>query len=132
MRLTPVLAACSALCLSAPVWGQSVQTEVNELGNSRVTLHLHSFLKKDELQTLRVVATHEEALKLFVPGKKGHAAIAAAPREGFIRNGVPVASAVALSELPDAATARNDVLAACNAARKGGTECVVILEVAPK
>lgn len=132
MRHTPVLAASFAVLLSGPALAQSVATEVNELGASRVTLHLHSFLQQDELQTLRVVATHEEALKLFVPGKKGHAAIAAAPREGFIRNGVPVASAVALSELPDAETARRDVLAACDAARKGGSGCVVILEVAPK
>lgn len=110
----------------------TVAAEVTELGQSRVTVHAHPFLKKDELQTLRVVAAHEEALKLFVSGKKGHAAIAAAPREGFLRNGVPVTSAIALSELPDAETARRDVLAACNAARKGGPECVVILEVAPK
>jgi hypothetical protein len=95
-------------------------------------VHLHPFLKKDELATLRVVASHEEALKLFITGKQGHAAIAAAPREGFMRNGVPVSSAVALSNLPDPETARRDVISACNAARKGGPECVVILEVAPR
>jgi hypothetical protein len=128
--LIPALAVLA--CLTAPALAQTVKTEESELGASRVTLHLHGFLKKDEMETLRVVATHEEALKLFVTGRKGHAAIAAAPREGFIRNGVPVASAVALSELPDAETARRDVLNACNAARKGGPECVVILEVAPR
>lgn len=132
MRLSLALIVAAVTGFSGAAMAQSVASEVNELGNSRITVHLHPFLKKDELATLRVVASHEEALKLFITGKKGHAAIAASPREGFMRNGVPVSSAVAISNLPNAETARNDVINACNAARKGGPECVVILEVAPR
>jgi len=110
---------------------QTVTTEVQRLGKSQVTLHLHPFLTAEELATLRVVATNEQALALFVTRPGRHSAIAVAPGEGFIRNGTPVASATALSDLRDAETARTDAVTACTAARTKGPDCVVVLEVAP-
>ena len=75
----------------------------------------------EELATLRVVGSNEEALKLFVVSDKGHAAIAVSPDEGFIRDSAPVPSAIAVADLPDAETATAEALKACDAARKG--EC---------
>ena len=72
-------------------------------------------LTEEELATLRVVGSSEEALKLFVVSDKGHAAIAVSPEDGFIRDGAPVASAIAVADLPDAETAKADALAAAKA-----------------
>lgn len=126
-------ALLSALVVLAPVAtsAQTVPTEVQRLGNSQVTLHLHPFLTPEELVTLRMVATNEQALALFVTRPGRHSAIAVAPGEGFIRNGAPVPSATALSDLRDAETARADAVTACTATRTKGAECVVVLEVAP-
>lgn len=110
---------------------QEVPTEVSKLGRQQVTLHLHPFLSPEELATLRVVATNEEALKLFVTRPGRHSAVAVAPDEGFIREGQPVASASALSDLPNADAARTAALTTCDAARGKGAQCVVVLEVAP-
>src|SRR3990167_1622992 len=84
-----------------------------------------------EVATLRVIGTNEEALKLFVVSDKGHAAIAVSPEDGFIRDGAPVASAIAVADLPDAETAKADALAACDAARNGASPCVILLQVSP-
>lgn len=108
-----------------------VPVEVSTNAGSSVTLHLHPFLAEDELATLRVVATNDQALSLFVASRTGHAALAVAPDEGFIRDGAPVPSAIALTDLPDADAARSAALAACDAARKAATPCVVVLEVSP-
>lgn len=110
---------------------QDVLTEVATLGGSTVTLHVHGFLTEQELATLRVIGTNEEALKLFVVSDKGHAAIAVSPEDGFIRDGAPVASAIAVADLPDAETAKADALAACDAARNGASPCVILLQVSP-
>ncbi|MFN3293792.1 MAG: hypothetical protein ACK4S2_10110 [Gemmobacter sp.] len=125
-----VLSAALAL-FSAPVLAQSVPTEVQRLGPAQVTLHLHPFLTPEEQATLRLVASNEQALALFVPRPGRHAAIAVAPDEGFIRAGQPVASATAMSDLPDAEAARAAALQGCEGARKQGAACVVVLEVAP-
>lgn len=109
----------------------AVPVEVTTLGTSQVTLHLHSFLAQDELTVLRLVAQDANALALFVPAGEGFAAMAASPDDGFIRDGVPVSSAVALSGIADGATAQADALAACEAARKGAAACVLVLEIAP-
>jgi hypothetical protein len=126
----------AALCLTflaMPAHAQdAVPVETATLGDAQITLHLHPFLNSEELDLLRVVMTSKEALALFVLGTKGHAAMAASPDEGFIRDGVPPASAIALADFADAETARTDVLTACDAARKGAAPCVVILEIAPK
>lgn len=110
---------------------QDVLTEVATLGGSTVTLHVHGFLSEQELATLRVIGTNEEALKLFVVSDKGHAAIAVSPEDGFIRDGAPVASAIAVADLPDTETAKADALAACDAARNGASPCVILLQVSP-
>lgn len=126
------VAVCFGLALfAANSVAAEVPVEVKSLGNQQVTLHLHDFLTPEENATLQLVATNDEALKLFVTRPGRHAAMAVAPGDGFIRNGQPVASAIALSDLKDAETARRDVLAACNAARSQGPDCVIVMEVAP-
>ena len=70
--------------------------------------------------------------RIFVPEGGGHAAMAMAPDDGFIRDGAAVKSAVALAGLPDAATAGAEAVKACEALRKGTAACVVVLEIAPK
>lgn len=117
--------------IASPLLAQEVPAEVQELGKQQVTVHVHPFLSGEELSALRLVATNEQALALFVTRPGRFTAIAVAPGEGFIRDGQPVPSATALSDLPDAETARADATAACNAARTKGPDCVVVLEVAP-
>lgn len=119
-----VLAASGAMA-------QEVPTEVSKLAGQKITLHLQPFLTETELSTLRLVATNRQALKLFVTSPKGYAAIAVAPKEGFIRDGSPVGSATAIGELPDAASAAAAAMKGCDAVRKGGAPCVVVLEVGP-
>jgi hypothetical protein len=125
-----------------------VPVETAELGQNVVTLHLYPFLTEEELALLRLVATNEDALALFVPQQDGaveqgevpepgkHAAMAVSPVEGVLRDGVPVPSAIAVGQLPDAETARASATEQCNAARekqrKRDPECVVVLEVMPK
>lgn len=128
MRI-PLIAALALMSL--PVFAQDVPTEVQTLGKAQVTLHLHSFLTAEEQATLRVVATNEQALALFVTRPGRHAAIAVAPAEGFVRNGQPVASAMAMSDLPDTDRARAAALESCEKLRKSGPACVVVLDVAP-
>jgi hypothetical protein len=79
-----------------------------------------------------VVGESPDALALFLPAGEGFGAIALAPADGFIRDGLPVASAAAVAELPDIAQAREAALAQCNTARTGGAACVIVLEVAPR
>ena len=129
MRIIKGLALAVVLAGSA-VAGE-VPTEVSKLAGQKITLHIQPFLTETELSTLRLVATNRQALKLFVTSAKGYAAIAVAPKEGFIRDNALVGSAVAIGELPDAASAVAAALKGCNAARKGGVACVVVLEVGP-
>ncbi|MDO8884427.1 hypothetical protein [Pseudotabrizicola sp.] len=114
-----------------PAMAQTVPVEAGVNGGSAVNLHLHPFLTPDEVTTLRLVASNDQALSLFVTSRTGHAALAVSPDEGFIRDGSAVASAVALGDLPDADAARTAALAACDTARKAKSPCVVVLEVAP-
>ena len=108
-----------------------VPVESAVLGTSAITLHVQPFLTKEELVTLRLVMTNDQALSLFVPDKAGFAALAVSPEDGFIRDGAPVISAIALAGLPDAATAAAKAVEACNAARAGTADCVTVLEIAP-
>ena len=126
-----MFAAAVVMVATGAAAQDGVATEVTTLGASQVTLHLHDFLGEDELKVLRLVAKDANALALFVPAGEGFAAMAASPDDGFIRDGAPVSSAVALSGLADAATAQTDALAACEAARKGAAACVLVLEIAP-
>jgi hypothetical protein len=120
-----VLGAAGAARAEAPV------PETAALGAASVTLHPHAFLTAEELATLRLVLTNEQALGLFVPEGGGFAALAVSPDDGFIRGGQPVASATALSALPDAETARTRAIEACEAARAGAQPCLIVLEIAP-
>ncbi|MGY6549497.1 MAG: hypothetical protein ACXIU7_10905 [Roseinatronobacter sp.] len=103
-----------------------------ELDGVRVTIFAAPFLTEEELQTLRVVGQNRDALSIFVPEGDGYAAIAIAPAEGLVRNGIPANSAMAIAGLPDIATARARALEGCNALRSGGGVCEVVLEVAPR
>lgn len=131
--MLPRLALIALSLLAAPAGAEEpVPVETATLGKSTITLHLHPFLTQEELDLLRVIMTSKEAMALFVPGDKGFAAISVAPEDGFIRDGVPPASATALADFPDAETARADTLRICDAAKKTATPCAVILEIAPK
>lgn len=108
-----------------------VPVEESKIDGSKVIFYVHPFLDESEIATLRLVATQSEALQLFVPSRKGYAAIALSPDDGFIKNGKPAASASAVAELPDAASAATKALELCNAARKGTAECVIVMEISP-
>ena len=120
-----------AIAFAAPVAAQ-VQTESFTQGQTAITLHLHPFLTEEETTILRVVGESPDALALFIPAGSGFGALALAPEDGFIRDGLPVDSAAAVAELPDLAQARDAALAQCNSARSGGAACVVVLEIAPR
>ena len=127
-------AALTAALLGATAFAQDVPVEVSVLDASQVTLHLFPFLKDEELRTLRLVATNRDALSVFLPSKDAtlFAALALAPADGFLQDGAPSASAVALSDFPDAASAGKATIDACNAKRHPDTPpCVVVLEVGP-
>ncbi|MEO6298672.1 MAG: hypothetical protein ABIV25_15465 [Paracoccaceae bacterium] len=117
--------------LASGVAAQTVPTEMAKLGGQKITLYVYPFLTENELTTLRLVQHNKQALAVFVPGTEGFAALAIAPNEGFLRDGSPVPSAVALSGLPDATSAAVAVLKGCDAARKGGEPCVIVLEIGP-
>lgn len=128
MRLA--LAATLSLSLAGIAGAQEpVESEALNAGSIAVTLHLHPFLTAEELDALRQIGSHEDAMLTFLGGADGFAAIAVSPEEGFIRDGMPVQSAVALSQLPDAETARVNAVAACE--ENAGRDCVVVLEAAP-
>ena len=133
MKPSILIAAGGALLLCAAQAGAqtAVATETSTLGRTAITLHLHPFLTEEELGALRLVATNEQALSLFVPGTAGYAALAVSPEDGFVRDGSLVVSAVARAGLPDAQAARTAAQADCDAARRGPMPCVVVLEVAP-
>jgi len=125
------LALGLALTLSTPALAQSVPTESNRLAGQQITLHLHPFLTADETAMLRLVASNEQALAVFITNAGRHSALAVAPAEGFVRSGQPVASAFAISDLMTPADARTGALEGCERARRAGPACVVVLEVAP-
>ncbi len=127
MRL--VLALIAAFTSSAAA-AQDVAVETTEVEGTVVRLHVHDFLKKDELEVLRMVATNADARGFFVPEGDGFAALAVAPREGFVRRGQPVPSATAVAGAETAEVAAAQATETCNAARKRGPDCVVVLEVA--
>ena len=115
------------------VQAQAVPSEVRQLGEVEITLHLHGFLDAEARQFLEIIATVPEALEVMTGGAdaSGHAAMAAAPDEGVLQGGVPPESLHAVAQLPDADSARAEALAGCDGVRQGGAACVVVLEVAP-
>ena len=135
-RFLGALAAVSAVWAGANAGlAGAVAFEEAVLGTSRVKLYLHPFLQEDELATLRLVMTNEQALAIFVPQDKaaqgGFAALAASPDDGFVRGGKPAASAAALAGFADSAAAEEAAVKACDALRTGAAPCLVVLTVAP-
>lgn len=120
-----------AVLVAGTAAAQDVPVETATLGASVITLQLHPFLTEEELATLRLVMSNEQALGLFVPQNQGFAALAVSPDDGFIRVGAPMGSAVAVADLPDAATAEAAALQGCEAAKQGNAACVTVLEIAP-
>jgi len=127
-----VLAGALALGLTAGQGAAEVAPEKAVLGDYAVTIYPHAFLSADDLAILRAIASDAQYLALFVPQEKGFSALAISPDEGFVKDGAPVASAVALGGLPDAATAASTAVEACQKAATAKTPCAVVLEVAPK
>lgn len=119
--------------VAAPLFAETIPTEIFTLDTVTVTLTLHPFLTDEETTTLRFVGQSPDALALFLPaGTSSFGAIALAPADGFIRDGQPVDSASAVADLPDVAQARDAALMECNAARSGGPACVIALDIAPR
>ncbi|MCC5983695.1 MAG: hypothetical protein JJU42_04950 [Rhodobacteraceae bacterium] len=130
----PGLAAASlglALVLAAPLPAGAAERETYQLQGSTVTVIAHDFLNEQEMQTLRLVGTDPQALALFMGDGAGHGAIAVAPAQGFIRDGMPAAGVAALAQLPDAQSARDAALAMCEEERQSGPGCTVVLELSP-
>ncbi len=125
----------TALVLAVAATGAAAQDappETAVLGTATVTVYPQPFLSEPELMTLRAVMTNEQALTLFVGEKGGHAALAVSPVDGFIRDGQPTVSAVAIGGHDDSEKARADALQGCNAKKTGGPDCVVVLTVSPQ
>ena len=129
-----VLAAGLVLALAGAAWADVPPTETGTLGKAQVTIYTWDFLSPEELATLRLVMTNKDALALFVPegGTGGYAALAVSPDDGFIRDGALVPSATAIAGLETQEAASMAAYDACNKARKGKTDCTIVLEVAPK
>ena len=134
-RSIPVLPGCALLLglglatLGAP--SGAAERETFSLGGNTVTVHAFEFLDQQELDTLRLVGTDPQALALFMGEGSGHGAIALAPDQGFIRDGMPAPGVAALAQLPDAETAREAALSMCEQERGSGSACVVVLELTP-
>jgi hypothetical protein len=125
------LAILAMTMLPMPAAADLPPARTELVGAFQVTIHTYAFLTAEEVATLELVLTNEDALALFVPDEGGHAALAVAPDEGFLRDGTLVPSAVALAGLPDPGAAAEAARTACDAARDGGAPCIVVLEVAP-
>lgn len=112
----------------------AVPVETTEIEGNIATFRLYPFLTEEEVTLLRVIVSNKETLVMFAPEAGGFAALAVAPKEGFMRDGTPVPSAIAVGQLPDAAAAAKSAIDQCNAARKRqrDPECLVVLEIAPK
>lgn len=109
---------------------QDIRVETIERDNTTITLRLHPFLTAEEVAMLRMVVASNEALAMFVPEGKGFAALAVSPREGFIRDGMPVSSAQALGGAATAGLAAEGAQTECTRLKTRGPDCVTILEVA--
>ncbi|GAB1363456.1 hypothetical protein MASR1M32_26920 [Rhodobacter sp.] len=130
-----VLAAALA-AVSGAAWAEDVAVEEATLGKSAVKLHVQPFLTPEELTTLRLVLSNEQALQVFIGAGegagKGFAAMAVNPDEGFIRDGKPVKSAVALAGLKTAEEAAKAAIDGCQVAARKKAACVLVLEVATR
>ena len=129
MRIILGLGLAAGLVASAAAG--EVAREQKTLKGQLISLHVHPFLKDDELKVLRLVQTNPQALQLFVTSAGGFSAIAVAPQDGLLRDGGFPPTVYAIGDLPDAQTAATTALAGCDALRKGGEPCVIVLEVGP-
>lgn len=125
-----VVLACMAVMAGGMAVAQEVPVETATVDGATVTLHLHPFLTPEELATLRVVMSNKDALALFVPSGKGFAALAVAPREGLMRDGLPAESAQAMGGAETAELASTGARAECDRLKKRKPDCVTVLEVA--
>lgn len=126
------VAVALALAPVGQAIAQQAPAELYQLDGVEISVMTHAFLSDEEMMTLRLVGQNRDALALFVPEGPGYAALAIAPDEGFVREGVPVDSAIAISGVLDIETARASALEACDAARQTAQDCVIALEVAPR
>ncbi|CUX82001.1 MAG: hypothetical protein HLUCCA05_02835 [Roseibaca calidilacus] len=124
--------AVAAALLALPAQAQEVTTETYALDGAQIILHLHPFLSEEGVQMLRLVGQNRDALSLFVADGARFAAMALAPDDGLVKDGLLAESAVAVSDLPDLDAARSAALEGCNAARRDGPECVIALEIQPE
>ena len=127
-RFLPFL--CCAVIASSPAPAQNVESYT--LDGMEVTLRLHDFLTQEDIAMLRLVGQRRDALELFVPQQEGHAAMALAPQDGLLREGLMSESAVAIGDMPSLDAARTAAKERCNAARSAGPECVIALEIKPE
>lgn len=119
--------------LGALAWGAAAQqTQTFTHDSAEVRLTLPDALSAEDRSMLEIIAATPDVLATMLDTAAGHAAIALAPGEGMIQDGVPPASATALGGLPNAESARREALQRCEEARRGGPACVVVLEVAPR
>jgi len=124
--------ALALLVAVAPAQAQQVKTENYELDGKRIAVYLHPFLSDEGLSMLRLVGQNRDALSLFVPDAARFAAMALAPRDGLVSDGLLADSAVAVADMSDIAIARKAALDGCNAARSVGPACVIALEIQPE
>ena len=100
------MGAAAGIALAGAVQAGVVPSETARLGNAEITLKLYDFLTPEELTTLRLVMTNQQALEIFLPsGQGGHAALAVSPDAGFIREGKAGAAAGAVAGRAQGGTA---------------------------
>ncbi|NBB98750.1 MAG: hypothetical protein GVY34_11415 [Alphaproteobacteria bacterium] len=129
-KLGTVLGA--AALAGIPALAQQVPNETYRADGVQITVHLHSFLSEEGLAMLRLVGQNRDALSLFVPEGARFAAMALAPSDGLVADGVLADSAVAVADLPDLSSARAAALDGCNAAKGRGPDCVIALDIQPE
>ncbi|MCC1482027.1 hypothetical protein [Roseibaca sp. Y0-43] len=129
---TPSMIAIAAALMAAPLQAQDVPRETYTLDGVQIALSLHSFLSPEGVAMLRLVGQNRDALALFVPDGARFAAMALAPEDGLVKDGLLAESAVAVADLPSLDEARAAALDGCNAARSGGPDCVIALEIQPE
>lgn len=127
----PVIMALFGAGVTAAA-AQQVETARYQHTQVDVVVHALPFLSEEELATLTLVGQNEDALSVFLPEGVSFGAMAIAPADGFIRDGVPTQSAAAVSDFPDLGGARSAALAQCNVARSGGPACRIALEIIPR
>lgn len=121
-----------AVLAALPVAAVAQETRTFTHPDAEVRLTLPPELSAEDRAMLEIIAATPEVLTSMLENAAGHAAIALAPGEGMMQDGAPPASATALGGLPDAATAQSEALGLCEAARRAGPACVVVLELAPR